>query len=58
MTLRSRGGVPVTIAVDTDYPFRETLAITVRPSEAAAFPLLLRVPAWAEGATVRVGGWR
>jgi len=49
-------GVPVTLAVDTDYPFRETLTITVRPERSAAFPLVLRVPAWAEGATVRVGG--
>ena len=49
-------GVPVTVAVDTDYPFRETLAIKVRPERSAAFPLVLRVPAWAEGATLRVGG--
>ena len=48
-------GVPVTVAVDTDYPFRETLAITVRPERSAAFPLVLRVPTWAEGATLRVG---
>ena len=44
-----------TVAVDTDYPFRETVAITVRPEREARFPLVLRVPAWAEGATVRVG---
>ena len=48
-------GVPVAVAVDTDYPFRETLAITVRPERAVRFPLVLRVPAWAEGATVSVG---
>jgi hypothetical protein len=48
-------GVPVTVAVDTDYPFRETISVTVTPERSAAFPLVLRVPAWAEGATVRVG---
>jgi hypothetical protein len=48
-------GVRVTVAVDTDYPFRETLRVTVRSERSAAFPLVLRVPAWAEGATVRVG---
>lgn len=48
------GGVPVTVSVDTEYPFRETLAVTVRPDAPARFPLLLRVPGWAEGATVRV----
>ena len=55
VTFASRG-VPATVAVDTDYPFRETLAVTVRPERPAAFPLVLRVPSWAEGATVRIGG--
>ena len=46
---------PVSIAVDTDYPFRETVRITVTPSRSMRFPLVLRVPAWADGATVRIG---
>ncbi len=50
------GGVPVEVTLDTDYPFRETLQITVSPEERTAFPLHLRVPAWAEGATVQVAG--
>lgn len=50
------GAVPVTVSVDTEYPFRETVAVTVRPDGPVRFPLLLRVPSWAEGATVRVGG--
>ena len=49
-------GVPVVVSLDTDYPFRETLAISVKPERAVRFPLVLRVPAWAEGATVRVAG--
>ena len=49
-------GVPVTVALETDYPFRESLAIAVTADRAARFPLVLRVPAWAEGATVRVAG--
>jgi hypothetical protein len=48
-------GVPVAVETATEYPFRETLAITVRPEWAVRFPLVLRVPEWAEGATVRVG---
>ena len=48
-------GVPVTVSLDTDYPFREQLAISVEAERAVAFPLVLRVPAWAEGATIRVG---
>jgi len=48
------GDTPVRVTVDTDYPFRESLTITVTPEQRATFPLLLRVPQWAEGATVRV----
>lgn len=48
-------GVPVAVSVETEYPFRETLAVLVAPERAVRFPLLLRVPGWAEGATLRVG---
>ena len=47
--------VPVTITVNTDYPFRDAITLTVTSGRAARFPLLLRVPAWADGASVRVG---
>ncbi|RPJ62922.1 MAG: hypothetical protein EHM24_25245 [Acidobacteria bacterium] len=49
-------GTPVAVSLDTDYPFRETLTITVKADKAARFPLVLRVPAWTRGATVRVAG--
>lgn len=49
-------GVPVAVALDTDYPFRETLSITVSAQRPVRFPLLLRVPAWAEAATVVLAG--
>lgn len=49
-------GVDVQVSLDTGYPFRETLALTVAPERAVRFPLVLRVPAWAAGATVRIGG--
>ena len=48
--------VPVSVTVDTEYPFRESIALAVTAARAARFPLLLRVPAWAEDARVRVGG--
>jgi uncharacterized protein len=48
-------GVSVQAALQTDYPFRETLRLTIKAERAVRFPLLLRVPAWAEGATLRVG---
>jgi hypothetical protein len=46
-------GTPVRVACATDYPFRETLTITVRPDRPVRFPLVLRVPAWAGGATLK-----
>ncbi|NUR54019.1 MAG: hypothetical protein HOQ29_06210 [Acidobacteria bacterium] len=48
-------GAAVSVAVDTDYPFREAITVAVRAGSAVRFPLLLRVPGWADGATVRVG---
>ncbi len=49
------GDVPVMVTVDTEYPFRESIAVAVTAARARRFPLLLRVPAWAEGARVRIG---
>jgi hypothetical protein len=48
------GDVPVSVALDTDYPFRDTLTLTVSPDRPVRFPLQLRVPSWAEGASVAV----
>jgi DUF1680 family protein len=48
------GGVQVSVTLDTDYPFREMLKLTVMADKPARFPLVLRVPAWAQDATVRV----
>jgi hypothetical protein len=44
------------LTLDADYPFRDSLAITVSVESPARFPLLLRVPGWAVNPTVRVGG--
>jgi hypothetical protein len=49
-------GVPVTVELQTDYPFRQDLHVTVRVEQPVSFPLLLRIPAWAEGATVTIDG--
>jgi hypothetical protein len=45
----------VTVSVDTDYPFREVVRLTVATDRALRFPLQLRVPAWADRPTIRVG---
>ncbi len=48
------GEIPVSLTVDTDYPFRENVEVRVTAEKPAAFPLLLRVPAWADGASLRI----
>ncbi len=49
-------GRQVTVTLETDYPFREDLRLTVHGDKGARFPLVLRVPSWAEGATLEVAG--
>ena len=49
-------GTAVHVVEETEYPFRETVKITMNPATALEFPLRLRVPSWAEGATIRVNG--
>jgi hypothetical protein len=48
-------GKPVRIEVINDYPFRETVEIVVTADDPVAFPLRLRIPVWAKGATLRAG---
>lgn len=55
VTLKGR---KVHVIEETEYPFRETIRITVNPSESLKFPFLLRVPAWAENTAIRVNGRR
>lgn len=50
------GGVQTAIDEETDYPFRGTVQFTVHPARSATFPLVLRVPVWSNGGTVRVNG--
>lgn len=47
---------PVRVTVETVYPFEETVRIHVDTAKPVAFPLRLRVPAWAKEATARVNG--
>jgi DUF1680 family protein len=49
-----RSSVRVTVAEETGYPFRDAVRMVVNPARSVDFPLLLRVPVWAEGATIRV----
>jgi uncharacterized protein len=49
-------GVPVHIVEETDYPFKGDVRFTVNAERPLAFPLLLRIPAWAEGTRILVNG--
>ncbi|HVW75969.1 MAG TPA: beta-L-arabinofuranosidase domain-containing protein [Alloacidobacterium sp.] len=46
----------VRVTEETDYPFRDTIRISVHPEKLLAFPLQLRIPAWAKGAEIHVNG--
>jgi len=51
-------GLGVNIREETTYPFRGEIRLTVNPAAPTEFPLLLRIPGWAEQATVTVNGQR
>ncbi|MCC7144993.1 MAG: glycoside hydrolase family 127 protein [Phycisphaeraceae bacterium] len=47
-------GANVQVSVQTEYPFDDTITIRLTTDKPAQFPLELRIPAWAKGATVQV----
>jgi DUF1680 family protein len=49
-------GTSVHILEETEYPFRGKVLFTVSPATPLEFPLQLRIPAWAAGATMAVNG--
>lgn len=52
-----RNGV-LTIRQETDYPNSGRVRLLLNPSKPVNFPLQLRIPAWARGATVSLNGAR
>jgi len=51
-----KGGVPVAIVEETDYPFRDEIHLTVNPEREVEFGLRLRIPEWATDALLTVNG--
>ncbi len=49
------GDVPVKIEVATEYPFREDVRVRMVPEKALRFPVHVRIPAWADGASLQIG---
>ncbi len=52
----SVGETHISLKVETEYPFKQDIRITVSPAKPARFPLRLRIPAWAQGARIHVNG--
>ncbi len=48
--------VPVEITCRTDYPFHETIEMSVQPAREAAFPLDFRIPGWCTDPDLSVNG--
>jgi len=48
--------VPVVLECRTDYPFKETIEISVRLARKTTFPLAFRIPGWCAAPEVRVNG--
>lgn len=49
-------GIDVSVTTETEYPFRGGIRLAVDAASPVAFPFLLRIPAWAEGARLRING--
>ena len=55
VTAKVADGEVVTVREETNYPFDGTIHLIVETGKPVKFPLQVRIPQWAEGATVRVG---
>ena len=47
-------GIEVSIDEETDYPFDETIGMTIHAASPVEFPIKLRIPAWAKGASIKI----
>jgi hypothetical protein len=56
VTALAANRVPVVITCKTDYPFNETIEISVQPEREAAFPLDFRIPGWCAAPALSVNG--
>ncbi len=56
VTAKVADGTSVTLTETTDYPFDETITLTVATPRALAFPLYLRIPGWCSAPQLTVAG--
>ena len=50
------GGTGIKVEQKTNYPWEGTVELTLTPAEPAEFTFFVRIPGWANGASVRVNG--
>lgn len=55
-TVKVGNGKEIRLHEQTNYPFEEAVSFTVESGEDVNFPFYLRIPAWADRATVKVNG--
>lgn len=53
-----QNGVPCGLSVETDYPYAAAVSMTLRLPAPQLFTLNLRIPAWAQGASLVINGRR
>jgi len=56
VTAKVGKGEEVSIQEQTHYPFEESLSFTLETKNPVHFPLYLRIPTWAKGASVSING--
>lgn len=56
VTALAANAVPVVIVCKTDYPFDDTIDLSVKPARATAFPLDLHIPGWCAAPSLSVNG--
>ena len=56
VTALAANRVPVEITCKTDYPFNETIEMSVKPAKKAAFPIFFHIPGWCAKPELSVNG--
>ena len=49
-------GIKVSVTLETDYPFSDTLIFKVRPESQVEFSMYLRIPEWTQNASIEIDG--
>jgi hypothetical protein len=56
VTAKVADGTEITFAEETDYPFSDTIKLHLKTPAPVRFPLHLRIPDWADDASIEVNG--